>query len=121
MILFGILIWLIPFVFSVLIFSLRSTSRPLFESIMPVVLTLTVVFFSVRYFGKINREFIKEGIFVGIIWLIISLVIDLMLFMPESPMQMTLTDYIMDIGIIYLIILMIPAGSGYLMKKTRDN
>jgi hypothetical protein len=53
--------------------------------------------------------------------LIISLVIDLMLFMPESPMQMTLTDYIMDIGIMYLIILMIPAGSGYLMKKTRDN
>ncbi|WP_455370015.1 hypothetical protein [[Eubacterium] cellulosolvens] len=120
-ILFGVLIWLIPFIVSFFIYPLRSSSRPLFESIMPVVLTLTVIFFSVRYFRKINREFIKEGIFIGIVWLIISLVIDLMLFMPESPMQMTLSDYLMDIGITYLIILIIPAGSGYLMEKTHNN
>jgi uncharacterized membrane protein YpjA len=79
------------------------------------------VFFSIRYFGKINRGFIEEGIFIGIVWLVISLVIDLMLFLQESPMQMTLSDYIMDIGITYLIILIIPAGSGYLIEKTSNN
>jgi hypothetical protein len=120
-IMFGFLIWLIPFGFSFFIFSLRDLNRPLFESIMPVVLTLTVVFFSIRYFGKISRGFIEEGIFIGIIWLVISLVIDLTLFLPESPMQMTLSDYIMDIGITYLIILIIPVSSGYLMEKTCDN
>ncbi|WP_455278169.1 hypothetical protein [[Eubacterium] cellulosolvens] len=120
-ILFGILIWLIPFVISFFIFPLRSSNRPLFESIMPVVLTLAVAFFTVQYLGKINREFFKEGIFIGIIWLVISLVIDLILFMPESPMQMTLSDYIMDIGITYLIILIIPVGASYLMEKNRYN
>jgi hypothetical protein len=55
------------------------------------------------------------------VWLVISLVIDLILFMPESPMQMTLSDYMIDIGITYLIILIIPVGSGYLMKKNRNN
>lgn len=119
--LFGFLIWLIPFVVSFFIFPLRSSSRPLFESIMPVVLTSAVVLYTVRYLSKINREFVKEGIFIGIVWLIISLVIDLILFMPESPMQMTLSDYMMDIGITYLIILIIPAGLGYLMEKTRNN
>lgn len=118
--LFGFLIWLIPFVVSFFIFPLRSSSRPLFESIMPVVLTSAVVFFTVRYLSKINREFVKEGIFIGIVWLVISLVIDLILFMPESPMQMTLSDYIMDIGITYLIILIIPLGSAYLMKKNSE-
>ncbi len=88
--LFGFLIWLIPFVVSFFIFPLRSSSRPLFESIMPVVLTSAVVLFTVRYLSKINREFVKEGLFIGIVWLVISLVIDLILFMPESPMQMTL-------------------------------
>ena len=102
--LFGFLIWLIPFVVSFFIFPLRSSSRPLFESIMPVVLTSAVVFFTVRYLSKINREFVKEGIFIGIVWAVISLVIDLILFMPESQMQMTLSDYMMDIGITYLII-----------------
>lgn len=119
--LFGFLIWLIPFVVSFFIFPLRSSSRPLFESIMPVVLTSAVVLFTVRYLHKINREFVKEGIFIGIVWLVISLVIDLILFMPESPMQMTLSDYVMDIGITYLIILIIPVGSGYLMEKNRNN
>jgi len=119
--LFGFLIWLIPFVVSFFIFPLRSSSRPLFESIMPVVLTSAVVLFTVRYLRKINREFVKEGIFIGIVWLVISLVIDLILFMPESPMQMTLSDYVMDIGITYLIILIIPVGSGYLMEKNRNN
>lgn len=120
-ILFGFLIWLIPFAVSFFIFPLRSSSRPLFESIMPVVLTSAVVLFTVRYLSRINREFIKEGIFIGIVWLVISLAIDLILFIPESPMQMTLSDYLMDIGITYLIILIIPVGSGYLMKKTRNN
>lgn len=119
-ILFGFLIWLIPFVVSFFIFPLRSSSRPLFESIMPVVLTSAVVLFTVRYLSKINREFVKEGIFIGIVWAVISLVIDLILFMPESPMQMTLSDYMMDIGITYLIILIIPLGSAYLMKKNSD-
>ncbi len=120
-ILFGFLIWLIPFVGSFLIFPLRSSSRPLFESIMPVVLTSAVVLFTVRYLSKINREFVKEGIFIGIVWLVISLVIDLILFIPESPMQMTLSDYMMDIGITYLIILIIPVGSGYLMEKNSNS
>lgn len=119
-ILFGFLIWLIPFVVSFFIFPLRSSSRPLFESIMPVVLTSAVVFFTVRYLSKINREFVKEGIFIGIVWAVISLVIDLILFIPESQMQMTLSDYMMDIGITYLIILIIPLGSAYLMKKNSD-
>lgn len=119
--LFGFLIWLIPFVVSFFIFPLRSSSRPLFESIMPVVLTSAVVLFTVRYLSKINREFVKEGIFIGIVWLVISIVIDLILFMPESLMQMTLSDYVMDIGITYLIILIIPVGSGYLMEKTCNN
>lgn len=119
--LFGFLIWLIPFIVSFFIFPLRSSSRPLFESIMPVVLTSAVVLFTVQYLSKINREFVKEGIFIGIVWLIISLVFDLILFMPESPMKMTLSDYMMDIGITYLIILIIPAGLGYLMDKTRND
>lgn len=118
--LFGFLILLIPFVVSFFIFPLRSSSRPLFESIMPVVLTSAVVFFTVRYLSKINREFVKEGIFIGIVWAVISLVIDLILFMPESQMQMTLSYYMMDIGITYLIILIIPLGSAHLMKKNSD-
>jgi len=114
---FGFLIWLIPFLVSFVIFPLRNTNRPLFESVMPVVLVLTVMIVSVLYFKKVEKESLKEGVIAGFLWLVLSLVIDLMLFLPASPMQMSFSDYMMDIGLTYLIILMIPIGIGALVNK----
>ena len=114
---FGFLIWLIPFLVSFVIFPLRNTNRPLFESIMSVVLVLTVMIISVLYFKKIEKESLKEGLIAGVLWFVLSLVIDLMLFLPASPMQMSFSDYMMDIGLTYLIILMIPIGIGALVSK----
>lgn len=117
-ILYGILIWLGPFLISFLIFPLRDTNRPLFESIMPLVLTIMVVFSSVLYFKKIDRRFIREGFIIGVIWFVINILIDLVLFIPESPMQMTFSEYMMDIGLTYLIIPVITVGFGFLMRKS---
>jgi len=114
---FGFLIWLIPFMVSFVIFPLRNMNRPLFESFMPVVLVLTVMIVSVLYFKKIEKESLKEGLVAGVLWFVLSLVIDLILFLPASPMQMSFSDYMMDIGLTYLIIFMIPIGIGALLNK----
>ncbi len=114
---FGILIWLISFLGSFVVFPLKDSNRPLFESIMPVVLTITVVTFSILFFKRVDKEFMKEGFIVGIVWFTISIVIDLFMFIPESNMHMLLVDYIMDIGLTYLIILVIPVGFGYMLEK----
>lgn len=114
---FGILIWLIPFLVSFVVLPLKDSNRPLFESIMPVVLTITVVIFSILFFKRVDREFMKEGFIIGIVWFTISIVIDLFMFIPESSMHMSLVDYIMDIGLTYLIILVIPVGFGYTLEK----
>lgn len=115
--LFGFFIWLIPFLVSVLIFPLRTSSRPLFESIMPVVITICVVFFLILYFRKVEDGFLQEGVILGVRWLGISLLIDLLLFM-WGPMKMALADYMMDIGLTYLIIPTITIGAGYIMSKS---
>lgn len=113
----GFLIWLIPFAISFIIFPLRETNRPLFESIMPVVLTAVVIAFSVVLIKKDENKPIKEGILAGVSWFLISLFIDLLLFLPESPMQMTLGDYMMDVGLTYILIVIIPIGIGYSLSK----
>lgn len=84
---------------------------------MPVVLTIAVVTFSILFFKRVDKEFMKEGFIVGIVWFTISIVIDLFMFIPESSMHMPLVDYIMDIGLTYLIILIIPVGFGYILEK----
>ena len=117
---FGFLIWLIPFLVSFIIFPLREDNRALFESIMPVVLTLVVWELTVLYFIKIDKEFLKEGILIGVIWFMISIIIDLVMFLPESSWQMSISDYMADIGITYIIILVIPIGIGYLIGKYKQ-
>lgn len=114
---FGFLIWLIPFLVSFVIFPLRSSNRPLFESIMPVVLVFAVMIFSVLYFKKIEHQSLREGTLIGVVWFVISIAIDLVLFLPPSPMQMSIADYMEDIGLTYLIILIIPIGFSVLLNK----
>ncbi|MDI6644944.1 MAG: hypothetical protein QME14_07785 [Methanobacteriaceae archaeon] len=113
--LFGFLIWLIPFLVSFFIYPLKDLMRPLFESIMPLVLTIVVVIFAYKFMKNLNSNFLYEGIKIGLAWFIINIVIDLFMFIPPSHMQMGFADYIADIGITYLIIPTITIGFGYLM------
>ena len=115
-VLFGFLVWAIPFVVAILIFPIRNNDRPLFESIMPVVVVLCVVIFACLYFKRLEGKLLREGIIIGVVWLAISLVLDLIMFM-QGPMQMPLVDYLKDIGLTYLMIPTITIGLGYLLEK----
>ena len=92
--------------------------RPLFESIMPVVIATWTVFFCILYFMSIKEGFQKEGILIGVVWLCMSIIFDLMLFM-EGPMKMPLLEYTEDIAITYLMIPAITIGFGYLLDYTK--
>lgn len=54
---------------------------------------------------------------IGVLWFIINITIDLILFLPSNPMQMTLTNYMMDIGITYIMIPVITMGMGYMAEN----
>lgn len=115
-VIFGVLVWLVPFIVSFFIYPLKTAGNPLFESIMPLVITIVAVALSYFYLKSIKTDFIKEGLVMGVSWFIISIVIDLILFLPPSPMQMTLKDYLMDIGVIYLMIPVIATGMGLMAQ-----
>ncbi|MFZ2470518.1 MAG: hypothetical protein WAW52_01120 [Methanothrix sp.] len=114
--LFGFMIWLIPFAVSVLIFPLRVSQRQLFESIMPVIIAIWTVFFSIFYLYRIKSNFLKEGIFIGTAWLLMSIVLDLMIFIV-GPLKMPIWDYATDIAVTYIMIPVITSGFGYLMEQ----
>ena len=111
----GFVIWLVPFLAAFAIFDLREANRPLFESIMPVVLTATVVLASVLYLrGKVGVA-AKDGLIAGIVWMAMSLVLDYPMFFG-GPIEITPAQYIADIGITYLIILIVPLGMATLAE-----
>lgn len=109
---YGFLIWLIPFIVAFVIFPLRESARPLFESIMPVAVTVAVVVFGVAYFKRVERGFVKEGVLLGLVWLAVSILIDAPLMLLGGPMKMTPGEYVADIGLTYLILPAVTIGMG---------
>ncbi len=115
--LFGFLVWLIPFVVAFAIFPLRQSARPLFESIMPVTLTLVVVAFGLTYFKGVTRGFVREGVFLGLLWMAVSWVIDAPLMLLGGPMKMSIGDYAADIGLTYLIMPIVTVALGLALAR----
>ena len=122
-ILYGFLIWLIVFATAFLIFPIHETNRIFFESIMPVILSIATSFFTFKYLSKVESNFIKEGLYFGIMVTVINWILDAALMLSPSPMQMTLPEYLFDIGFTYFMILPITLGFGFIVAhtKSKDN
>ncbi len=116
--LYGFLVWLTVFVVALLIFPIHETNRVFFESIMPVALSIVSSFFAFKYFSRIEKDFVKEGLYLGITIIVINWIIDAALMLTPSPMQMTLSMYFQDIGFTYFMILPITLGFGFVAKKS---
>ncbi len=116
---YGILLWLIPFVVAFIVFPTKSLFAPFFETIMAVTVTLCVVIFAVLFFKRVTADFVRAGVTIGIVWFAISIVIDLPLFLLGGPMQMSFPNYMMDIGLTYLIYPIVTIGFGYLLAHNK--
>ncbi len=104
-ILYGFLAWLIPFVVSFFFYAREgglTIDVFLFKSIMIVVGSFSAAFLLISYFKKIDTDFFKEGIIVGLAWFGINILLDLLVLIPISGM--TVPDYFTQIGIRYLAI-----------------
>ncbi|MFG0329961.1 MAG: hypothetical protein ACF8PN_08695 [Phycisphaerales bacterium] len=114
---FGALLWLVVFVIAFAAFPLREQARPVFESIMSVAVALATVVFGVIYLRRIERDFVREGVALGAVWLVISIAIDAPLMLLGGPMQMTVAEYFGDIGLTYLGIPIITTGLGWMAAR----
>ena len=115
--LYGFLLWIVPFLLSVAIFPLKKTDPAFFQSILGVVSSTLTVILTVHYFRKIQGN-LKEGIFLGLIFAIISWFFDFFFFI-WGPIKMPLIAYIKEIGIGYLLYIVIPIGFGYLLSRNK--
>ena len=109
---FGFLVWLVPFVVAFMVFPIHQSNRPLFESVMAVPICATAVVFGLVYLKDIQKDRIKAGIILGILWFVIPILIDAPLMLLGGPMYMTIAEYMSDIGVTYLCIPLITWGLG---------
>jgi len=116
--LFGLLTWLIPFVVSFLFYSKEgelSIDIFLFKSIMIVVGSVTGATLLVIYFKKIEKNYLSEGILVGLVWFLMNMVLDLIVLVPMSGMD--IGTYVAQIGLRYLVIPTMSIAMGLVANK----
>ncbi len=115
--LFGFLTWLIPFVVGFLFYSPEGqllVGPLVFKSIMVVAGSITGAFLLVLYFKKITSGYLFEGVVVGLVWLAINLLLDIVVLVPMSGM--TIGNYFSQIGLSYLSIPTTSIAIGFVAK-----
>lgn len=114
----GFLTWLVPFVVSFAFYKPDGTLSVdifLFKSIMIVVASVFGSFALVKYFKSVNEQFVKEGVLLGVLWLVINIILDLIILVPMS--KMSIGNYIVQIGLRYLMIPAISIGMGSVLHN----
>ena len=56
-VLFGVVAWIVPFVISFFIYPLKTAGSPLFESIVPIFITIIVITLAYLYLKNIKTDF----------------------------------------------------------------
>ncbi|HWQ68272.1 MAG TPA: hypothetical protein VN372_15565 [Methanospirillum sp.] len=110
---YGLITWLVPFLVSIPFYS--STGELLldqhfFKSIMIVVGSFTGALLVIRFFRSYNGPYLNRGIRLGFSWLAINLILDLLILVPMSGMDLQI--YITQIGMRYLVIPVMAVMAG---------
>jgi hypothetical protein len=87
-----------------------------FKSIMVVTGAFIGVILAVRYFRDVETNYLNEGIFLGLIWLLVNLALDLSM-VYGGFFQMSVTQYFTDIGMRYLSMPIYTIGMGYALMQ----
>lgn len=84
---------------------------------MIIVGSITGAILLVSYFKKVNEDYLREGILVGVIWFCINILLDLVVLIPMS--KMPIPDYFTQIGLRYLVMpaMSIAVGAALANKK----
>lgn len=106
---FGFIIWLIPTLATLSASYLQFLSY--YDVISSVSIAVIVIALTYLYFRDIHENYVREGIICGVIWLIISIILDILLIFLGIN-KVTPIEYLMYIAPIYIIIPAITIGLG---------
>ncbi len=120
-ILYGLLIWFIPALTAMLLWD-TSTNLPKmsmlwFNAIMATVWSFNFAIVIYFYFKKIDSNYIKEGLILGIFWYILCLSLDFVMFLSFKIDFSTWYPGILT----YSNNLVIPISIGFILSKGGKN
>lgn len=115
---YGLLSWIIPFFGSFVFFDPTgglAIPLPLFKSLMVVMGTASGIVLLAIVFRRVKPTALS-GLTIGVYWLILNWVLDLIFLLPLSGTSVT--EYAYDIGLRYLSLPLIAVGMGWVAERS---
>ncbi len=116
---YGFLVWLIPTIITSALIIFPNITY-LFDIVSALSLIMSAALFSYLYFKDVNINFIKEGIIIGIAWLILSIVFDLIMIIVGIS-TISLPSYALLVAPLYVIIPVITVSYGLHLDHNKNN
>ena len=112
---YGLIVWVVPFVAAIPLLGLMETDPIFFKTIMIVVGSIIGAVCTILYFNKVEKDFLKEGVILGLVWIAVNWLLDFGALLPLS--KMPYGQYFAEIGLRYLVMLALTIPVGYILSK----
>ncbi len=118
-IVYAMILWGTVFLITFFLYPLRAENPVLFVTVRMLVMTLLGVALTVMYFRDIDEQLIRDGLKLGVLWLVASVLFD------QGPfvwglMRLSFADYLADTGVSYLLYPIITIGGGVLLSADKS-
>ena len=119
-IILGILIWIISTILTEIFNPIFNTNLPHINIIGPIITIITTGFFGIVYIRNINENEVLEGVLVGMLFIIIDIILDYIVFIIPKSANLIIENYPLHILSIVIITLSITTFLGYLAQMKID-
>ena len=117
---FGIIIWILTYVLSVILNPIFTTFIPYNQISTPLVIIIVTGFFGILYIRNIQTNEVVEGLYAGIIFIIMDIMLDYIFFVLLGYNNMIFEDYQYHLVSMIILTLLITTFLGYLAQMKID-
>jgi hypothetical protein len=111
----GFLLWAILLLGSFPLNAIRLANRPLFHNIMVVLSVAVAIPFVLHAFKRATGNYLRYGIELGLVWLLVNLGLDLPVFL--GAFNMPAEEYFSWIGSCYPNLALVPILAGAVLQQ----
>jgi hypothetical protein len=112
---YGIVLWVIPYVTAIPLLPLNDSDQLLFKTIMIVEGSIVGGILTVVYFLGVKRAFLREGIVLAVVWIVVNWLLDYGGLIAFT--HMPIWRYFAEIGLRYIAMAVPTIAVGYVLEK----
>ncbi|WP_407381671.1 hypothetical protein [Methanobrevibacter sp.] len=115
-IIYGVLIWILTYIISSIFQPVMIENIVYINIIVPISIIIVAGFFGILYIRNINENEVIEGIKVGILFIIVDIICDLLFFIIPNNQNALVLNYPLHLTYMIIIMLIITTLLGYLAQ-----